>query len=51
VYPDIKLKLPKKKIFGDNFDSDFVSKRQNALNDFMQEAINYPNILKMYGFE
>jgi serum/glucocorticoid-regulated kinase 3 len=39
--------LPKKKIFGDNFDPDFVLKRQHALNAFVQEAINYPNILKM----
>ncbi|RMZ98426.1 serine threonine- kinase Sgk3, partial [Brachionus plicatilis] len=49
--PDIKLHFPGKKIFGDNFDTDFIDKRMLKLDIFLNNTLNYPSILKMKCFK
>lgn len=46
--PTIKLYFPGKKLFGDNFDTDFINKRMGKLDTFLNNALDYPSILKMY---
>lgn len=46
--PDIKLHFPGKKLFGDNFDKDFIEKRMLKLNLFLNSVLQYSPILKMY---
>lgn len=44
-YPDAGLKLPAKKLFGNNFDPEFIKQRREGLHDFIQKIINNPKIL------
>lgn len=46
--PSIKLNFPGKKLFGDNFDMDFIHKRMVKLDSFLNNALDYPSILKMF---
>lgn len=43
LHPDLGLKLPGKKLFG-NFDPDFIRQRREGLHDFIQKIVNHPRI-------
>ena len=47
LYPELKLKFPKKKFFGDNFDKTFLESRLIGLNEYLFEAFSHPNVVKM----
>jgi Zn-dependent M32 family carboxypeptidase len=47
IHPNVKLKLPKKKLIGNNFDRDFIIKRQIGLNEYIQQVTSNPMIMKM----
>ncbi|KAI2550195.1 serum/glucocorticoid regulated kinase family member 3, partial [Homo sapiens] len=38
------LKIPAKRIFGDNFDPDFIKQRRAGLNEFIQNLVRYPEL-------
>ncbi|XP_002730613.1 serine/threonine-protein kinase Sgk3-like [Saccoglossus kowalevskii] len=44
-YPEINLKLPGKKIFGNNFDKDFIKQRREGLDDFIQKLLKHQKVL------
>ena len=44
---DIKLKLPGKNYFGDNFSTSFVTKRMMALDEFIKNAMSFESVLKL----
>ncbi|XP_015679896.1 serine/threonine-protein kinase Sgk3 isoform X1 [Protobothrops mucrosquamatus] len=49
-FPTMNLKIPAKRIFGDNFDPDFIKQRRAGLNEFIQnlvrqsELCNHPDV-------
>ncbi|XP_075440041.1 serine/threonine-protein kinase Sgk3 isoform X2 [Ascaphus truei] len=43
-YPNVNLKIPAKRIFGDNFDPDFIQHRRAGLNEFIQNLLQYPQL-------
>ncbi|GFT76018.1 hypothetical protein TNCV_1255301 [Trichonephila clavipes] len=45
-YPNIPLKLPGKKLFGNNFSSDFIKNRRQGLNEFVQKLVTEPSLLQ-----
>ncbi|GFY46578.1 hypothetical protein TNIN_160741 [Trichonephila inaurata madagascariensis] len=45
-YPNISLKLPGKKLFGNNFSSDFIKNRRQGLNEFVQKLVTEPSLLQ-----
>ncbi|XP_055929106.1 serine/threonine-protein kinase Sgk2-like isoform X3 [Argiope bruennichi] len=45
-YPNIPLKLPGKKLFGNNFSSDFIKNRRQGLNEFVQKLVSEPCLLQ-----
>ena len=49
MYPELRLKFPRKKFFGDNFDTIFLKSRLIALNEYLNDALSDPNIMKMYN--
>lgn len=45
--PDIRVKLPGKRLLGDNFSIDFINKRMRGLDEFIKNAISFTNVLKL----
>lgn len=43
-FPAMALKIPAKRIFGDNFDPDFIKQRKAGLNEFIQNLVRYPEL-------
>ncbi|EHA99345.1 Serine/threonine-protein kinase Sgk3 [Heterocephalus glaber] len=43
-FPAMALKIPAKRIFGDNFDPDFIKQRRAGLNEFIQNLVRYPEL-------
>ncbi|XP_028392248.1 polyamine-modulated factor 1-binding protein 1-like [Dendronephthya gigantea] len=44
LFPNFLLTLPPKRVFGDNFNKDFVQRRQEGLNDFVRNILNHHEI-------
>lgn len=44
THPELHLKLPGKKLFGNNFDPEFIKMRREGLNDFVQKILHIANI-------
>jgi len=44
THPELNLKLPGKKLFGNNFDPEFIKMRREGLNDFVQKILHIANI-------
>ncbi|XP_043923305.1 serine/threonine-protein kinase Sgk3 isoform X2 [Protopterus annectens] len=45
-FPNMNLKLPAKRIFGDNFDPDFIRQRRAGLNEFIQRIVTDSQLCK-----
>uniref|UniRef100_A0ACB8FE14 Serine/threonine-protein kinase Sgk3 n=1 Tax=Sphaerodactylus townsendi TaxID=933632 RepID=A0ACB8FE14_9SAUR len=43
-FPTMNLKIPAKRIFGDNFDPDFIKQRRAGLNEFIQNLVRQPEL-------
>ncbi|XP_069813612.1 serine/threonine-protein kinase Sgk3 isoform X2 [Dendropsophus ebraccatus] len=43
-FPAINLKIPAKRIFGDNFDPDFIQQRRAGLNEFIQNLLQHAEL-------
>ncbi|XP_069477236.1 serine/threonine-protein kinase Sgk3 [Ambystoma mexicanum] len=43
-FPNTNLKIPPKRIFGDNFDPDFLQQRRAGLNEFIQNLLQHPQL-------
>ncbi|XP_051878749.1 serine/threonine-protein kinase Sgk3 isoform X2 [Pristis pectinata] len=43
-YPQFPLKLPAKRIFGDNFEPAFIKQRRAGLNEFIQKLVSNPSL-------
>ncbi|XP_028659424.1 serine/threonine-protein kinase Sgk3 [Erpetoichthys calabaricus] len=43
-FPTMNLKLPAKRIFGDNFDPEFIQQRRAGLNEFIQRIVTHPQL-------
>lgn len=48
--PNLQLKLPGKKLFGNNLDPQFVAQRREGLNAFVQQLMQDPKLLNMSVF-
>lgn len=48
--PNLQLKLPGKKLFGNNLDPQFVAQRREGLNAFVQQVMQDPKLLNMSVF-
>lgn len=46
LYPDLHLKLPGKRLLGNNFDPEFIKIRREGLNDVTQKIINHPKAIE-----
>ncbi|XP_071965259.1 serine/threonine-protein kinase Sgk3-like [Antedon mediterranea] len=45
-FPEAELKLPGKKLFGNNFDPEFIKARRTGLHDFVQKILKHDSILQ-----
>ena len=45
-FPDAGLKLPGKRLLGNNFDPEFIKARQEGLNEFISKVRTYLNVFK-----
>uniref|UniRef100_A0A4X2M0F9 Serum/glucocorticoid regulated kinase family member 3 n=1 Tax=Vombatus ursinus TaxID=29139 RepID=A0A4X2M0F9_VOMUR len=43
-FPTMTMKIPAKRIFGDNFDPDFIKQRRAGLNEFIQNLVRHPEL-------
>uniref|UniRef100_A0A4W4F9W4 Serum/glucocorticoid regulated kinase family member 3 n=1 Tax=Electrophorus electricus TaxID=8005 RepID=A0A4W4F9W4_ELEEL len=43
-YPALNLKIPAKRIFGDNFDPEFIKQRRTGLHEFIQKIVSHPQL-------
>ncbi|XP_067568269.1 serine/threonine-protein kinase Sgk3 isoform X2 [Pseudorca crassidens] len=43
-FPAMALKIPAKRIFGDNFDPNFIKQRRAGLNEFIQNLVRHPEL-------
>ncbi|KAG9478873.1 hypothetical protein GDO78_012503 [Eleutherodactylus coqui] len=43
-FPTINLKIPAKRIFGDNFDPEFIQQRRAGLNEFIQNLLRHAEL-------
>lgn len=43
-YPTFNLKIPAKRIFGDNFDPEFIKQRRLGLHEFIQKIVSHPQL-------
>ncbi|TRY69915.1 hypothetical protein DNTS_015368 [Danionella cerebrum] len=43
-FPAQNLKLPAKRIFGDNFDPEFIKHRRDGLHEFIQRIVSHPQL-------
>ncbi|KAK6640980.1 Serine/threonine-protein kinase Sgk3 [Polyplax serrata] len=46
-FPNLQLKLPGKKLFGNNLDPNFVATRQDGLDNFVQNIISQSALLQL----
>uniref|UniRef100_A0A8C4NMT5 non-specific serine/threonine protein kinase n=2 Tax=Eptatretus burgeri TaxID=7764 RepID=A0A8C4NMT5_EPTBU len=46
-FPHMALKIPAKRIFGNNFDPDFIKQRSEGLNGFIQTVMSNPELFKL----
>ncbi|XP_048832792.1 serine/threonine-protein kinase Sgk3 [Brienomyrus brachyistius] len=44
LFPSMNLKIPSKRIFGDNFDPEFLKQRKTGLNEFIQRIVSHPQL-------
>lgn len=50
-FPTLHLKIPAKRIFGDNFDPEFIKQRRTGLHEFIQKIVtngqlsNHPDVI------
>lgn len=51
LYPHLHLKLPGKKLFGNNFSSDFIKTRRQALDTLVQRVLGEPQVLDVYVYK
>ncbi|KTF87114.1 hypothetical protein cypCar_00014993 [Cyprinus carpio] len=45
-FPALNLKIPAKRIFGDNFDPEFIKHRRAGLHEFIQKIVSNPQLCK-----
>lgn len=45
-FPSAELKLPGKKLFGNNFDPEFIKQRREGLHDFIQKILGNTKIIQ-----
>ncbi|KAJ8387651.1 hypothetical protein AAFF_G00152010 [Aldrovandia affinis] len=43
-FPSLNLKIPAKRIFGDNFDPEFIKQRRTGLHEFIQRIVSHPQL-------
>ncbi|KAG7272303.1 hypothetical protein CRUP_014188 [Coryphaenoides rupestris] len=43
-FPSMNLKIPAKRIFGDNFDPEFIKQRRTGLHEFIQRLVSNPEL-------
>uniref|UniRef100_A0A667XF76 Serum/glucocorticoid regulated kinase family member 3 n=1 Tax=Myripristis murdjan TaxID=586833 RepID=A0A667XF76_9TELE len=43
-FPSMNLKIPAKRIFGDNFDPEFIKQRRTGLHEFIQRIVSHPQL-------
>ncbi|XP_018609749.1 serine/threonine-protein kinase Sgk3 [Scleropages formosus] len=43
-FPALNLKIPAKRIFGDNFDPEFIKQRRTGLHEFIQKLVSHPQL-------
>ncbi|XP_037550010.1 serine/threonine-protein kinase Sgk3 [Nematolebias whitei] len=43
-FPSMNLKIPPKRIFGDNFDPDFLRQRRAGLHEFIKRIVSHPKV-------
>ncbi|XP_064487000.1 serine/threonine-protein kinase Sgk1-like isoform X2 [Ornithodoros turicata] len=46
-YPGVALKLPGKKLFGNNFSPEFIRSRRQGLDEFVQKLVNDEKLLQL----
>ncbi|CAB4023242.1 sorting nexin-16-like, partial [Paramuricea clavata] len=57
LFPNFLLTLPPKRVFGDNFDREFIQRRQEGLDEFVRNILNHNEIsqsapvLRFFRFE
>ncbi|XP_072306881.1 serine/threonine-protein kinase Sgk3 [Eucyclogobius newberryi] len=45
-FPAMKLKIPAKRIFGDNFDPEFIRQRRAGLHEFIKRIVSDPKLCR-----
>uniref|UniRef100_A0A672SVI6 Serine/threonine-protein kinase Sgk1 n=1 Tax=Sinocyclocheilus grahami TaxID=75366 RepID=A0A672SVI6_SINGR len=48
LFPALNLKIPAKRIFGDNFDPEFIKHRRAGLHEFIQKIVSHPQLYMPY---
>ncbi|KAF6727302.1 Serine/threonine-protein kinase Sgk3 [Oryzias melastigma] len=43
-FPSMNLKIPAKRIFGDNFDPEFIQQRRAGLHEFIKRLVSHPQL-------
>uniref|UniRef100_A0A672IYL8 Serum/glucocorticoid regulated kinase family member 3 n=1 Tax=Salarias fasciatus TaxID=181472 RepID=A0A672IYL8_SALFA len=43
-FPSMNLKIPAKRIFGDNFEPEFIKQRRAGLHDFIKRIVSHPQL-------
>uniref|UniRef100_A0AAX7U1I9 Serum/glucocorticoid regulated kinase family member 3 n=1 Tax=Astatotilapia calliptera TaxID=8154 RepID=A0AAX7U1I9_ASTCA len=43
-FPSMNLKIPAKRIFGDNFDPEFIKQRRAGLHEFIKKLVSHPQL-------
>nr|XP_020455703.1 serine/threonine-protein kinase Sgk3 isoform X1 [Monopterus albus]XP_020455704.1 serine/threonine-protein kinase Sgk3 isoform X1 [Monopterus albus] len=43
-FPSMNLKIPAKRIFGDNFDPEFLKQRRAGLHEFIKRIVSHPQL-------
>ncbi|KAM4687637.1 serine/threonine-protein kinase Sgk3 [Discoglossus pictus] len=43
-FPNMNLKIPAKRFFGDNFDPEFIQQRRAGLHEFIQNLLQHPEL-------
>ena len=46
-FPNIAWKLPSKRIFGNNFDPEFIRQRRDGLNEFINTIVSHLEVLQL----
>ncbi|KAK3728890.1 hypothetical protein QZH41_010188 [Actinostola sp. cb2023] len=45
TFPDLHIKLPGKRLLGNNFDPEFIKMRREGLNDFIVKILSHPGAI------